>query len=271
MVDLNLGWAFPGWTPEERRRVRVACFERTAEGFAEIAHLGAERMQDLEARVEVQGFEHAEAARAASSRGGCVILTAHFGAWELLIATCTRFGLPVTLVHRPNRNPLLDAEIGRWRALAGVELLNRGSAARGALRALRRGGFLAMPLDQDTPREEGVFVPFFGRPACTRDAPARIANRLDVPVLPVFLYRTGPGRHIMRFEPPIELVPDGDDKDAAALENTRRMTAVIEAAIRRAPEQWIWFHRRWKTAPAPGGNPYRAARAERRARDRTAA
>jgi len=108
-----------------------------------------------------------------------------------------------------------------------------------------------MTLDQNASRKEGVFVPFFGRPASTRDGPARVALHTGAAVLPVFIERVGAtSHHLVRILPPLELVgSEGRGADAAALENTARMTACIEAAIRRAPDQWIWTHRRWKTQP----------------------
>jgi KDO2-lipid IV(A) lauroyltransferase len=161
-------------------------------------------------------------------------------------------GIPIAVVHRPRGNPRLDALIGRLRAQEGVAMLPRGAAARAALRALRDGKVLAMLFDQNAPRREGVFVPFFGRPACTREAPVRLAMRTGAPVLPVFIERIGESaRHRVRALPPLELVPEdrGGDPAAAVLENAARMTAAIEAAIRRAPDQWIWTHRRWRTRP----------------------
>jgi KDO2-lipid IV(A) lauroyltransferase len=161
-------------------------------------------------------------------------------------------GIPIAVVHRPRDNPLFDELAAGLRAETGAELLARGSAARAALRALRDGKVVAMPLDQNASRREGVFVPFFGRPACTRDGPARIAMKTGAPVVPVFIERIGESmRHRVRVCPPLELVPEGDDPQAALVENVARMTGAIEVAIRRAPDQWIWTHRRWKTRPKP--------------------
>jgi Kdo2-lipid IVA lauroyltransferase/acyltransferase len=110
---------------------------------------------------------------------------------------------------------------------------------------------VAVAYDIDCPREEGVFVPFFGRLACTRDGPVRIAMN-GVPVVPVFLHRLPDGlNHVARVYPALELVPEGSDPEAAIRENARRMTASIEDEIRRAPDHWNWIHKRWKTQP-PG-------------------
>jgi KDO2-lipid IV(A) lauroyltransferase len=156
-------------------------------------------------------------------------------------------------VHRPRDNPRLDDLAARLRAEAGADLLPRGAAARAALRALRDGKVLGLLFDQNASRREGVFVPFFGRPACTREGPVRLAMRTGAPVIPVFIERVGEsGRHRVRVCAPLDLVPEGwgGDAQAAVVENAARMTAAIEAAIRRAPDQWIWTHRRWRTRPA---------------------
>jgi KDO2-lipid IV(A) lauroyltransferase len=180
-----------------------------------------------------------------------LVLTAHFGSFELAIAAMARAGLPISVVHRPLANARLDAQLVGWRRRAGVQVLERGSAARAALRALREGRFLVVPLDQNAHKREGVFVPFFGRPACTRDGPARLALRAGTPVLPVFIFREpGPGiRHVIRTGAALDLPPPG--AGGAAAELTARMTAAIEGAVREAPDHWIWNHRRWRTRP-PG-------------------
>jgi KDO2-lipid IV(A) lauroyltransferase len=148
-----------------------------------------------------------------------------------------------------------------WRERGETIVLPRGSAARATLKALRKHRVVAMPLDQDTPPGEGVFVPFFGRLACTRDAPARIAMRMGVPVVPAFIFRVGEsGRHVVRFQPPLEMVSRESDPDGAVMENVTRMTRAIEAAIRQAPEQWVWNHRRWRTHVDSEARAYRTRR-----------
>jgi len=254
---VNLRIAFPEWSDEKRRDVMVRSFANLGRGLAEFARVGSLSPEALRERVSVEGFEHLEAARKASPTGGVVVLTAHFGAWEILAAAMVARDVPAALVHRPRENPILNALLGQMRGDSGAELLARGNAARAALTGLKNGRVIAMPYDQNCSRREGVFVPFFGRLACTRDGPPRIAMRTGSPVIPVFLYRQPDGiHHVARFSPPIELVPEGDDKAAALLENAARMTRPIEDAIRTAPEQWIWIHRRWRTQPEGERHPY---------------
>jgi KDO2-lipid IV(A) lauroyltransferase len=249
----HLRIAFPDWTERERADVCERAFANLARCFVEFCTLGRLSRQELLALADVEGLEHFETHRRVRPSGGAICLTAHVGSWELLVAVMAAHGIPIAVIQRPRDNPLLDELVAEIRGQNGAEMLPRGSAARAALRGLRDGKVVAMVLDQNAPRREGVFVPFFGRPACTRDGPARLAMRTGAPVFPVFIERIGSSaRHRVRVQPPLELVPEGPDPEAAVLENVTRMSAVVEAAIRRNPDQWIWTHRRWKTRERDG-------------------
>jgi KDO2-lipid IV(A) lauroyltransferase len=264
---VNLRIAFPEWTESRRRRVLTESCANMARSFVELALLSRGDAEELRRLVDIEGLEHLEVARKESETGGVIALTAHFGSWEFLAAAMVARGLPVTLVHRARDNPLIEELVGSLRERGGSELFTRGSAARAALRALRDGKILAMTYDQNCSREEGVFVPFFGRLACTRTGPPRIAMRTGVPVLPVFVERQdGSARHRVRILPALELLPEGEDREAAVRENARRMTQVVEAAIRRVPDHWIWLHRRWRTQPKGEPKPYPARRRRSRRR-----
>jgi Kdo2-lipid IVA lauroyltransferase/acyltransferase len=252
LARAQLREVFPDWSEAERSAVLARVFANLARGFVELATLRRLSREELRGLADVEGLEHYEALRRASPQGGIICLTAHYGSWELLVAVMAAHGIPIAVVHRTRDNPLLDDLLGELRSASGVELLPRGSAARGALRGLREGKVVAMTLDQNASRSEGAFVPFFGRPACTRIGPARLAMRTGAPVVPVFIERIGEtARHRVRIQPPLPLVPEGDDPEGALVENVARMTRAVEDAIRRAPDQWIWTHRRWKTQPSP--------------------
>lgn len=252
----NLRIAFPDWTEARRRGVLERSFANLGRGLAELAFLDRLTPENVGDLVSVEGLEHFDAAREASPDGGVIALTAHFGNFELLAVAMALRGIPITIVYR-ERAPALDATLRSWRELHGTAAIPRGSAARGVLRALRGGRVVAMTLDQDTPQREGVFVPFFSRLACTRDAPARIAMRTGAPVLPVFLFRRGERHaHHMRCAPPLALEPAGSDPEGAVRENVGRMARAIEDAIREAPDQWTWSHRRWRTQPPGEPRPY---------------
>jgi KDO2-lipid IV(A) lauroyltransferase len=117
------------------------------------------------------------------------------------------------------------------------------------LAALARGAMVGILLDQNASRREGIFVPFFGRPASTSRAMALLAVRTGAPVLPIFARRQPDGRHRVIIRPPLA-PPTANDREAAIVDLTARCAAVIEAAIREAPEQWLWMHGRWRTQAA---------------------
>ena len=193
-------------------------------------------------RVRVQGREHLQAAAA---RGrGVLVLTAHYGNWELLAAAHALSGLPLSIVTRPLDHPALDDLAGRFRRRSGAELIVKRQAVREVLSALRRQRMVGILLDQNATRAEGVFVPFFGAPASTSKGLALLALRTGAPVVPVFLRREPDGGHCMDVGPPVPPPPDG-----LVTTYTATFNPVIEAAIRRAPEQWLWIHDRWRTRP----------------------
>jgi KDO2-lipid IV(A) lauroyltransferase len=193
-------------------------------------------------RVDVEGGEHLKAA-AAQGRG-ILLLTAHYGNWELLAAAHTLTGLPLSIVMRPLDHPLLDDLAARFRRRSGAELIVKHRAVREVVEALRRQRMVGVLLDQNATRSEGVFVPFFGVPASTSKGLAIIALRTGAPVVPVFLRREPDGRHRLEIGPPVAAPPD---RDVAAY--TAMFNRLIEAAIRQAPEQWFWLHARWRTQP----------------------
>jgi len=253
---INLRIAFPEWREVERRRVLLRAFENMGRSLAEFAWIGRWSEAELRGRVGIRGREHLDAALAASGGRGIVVLTGHFGSFELLAAAMVAHGFPVAVVHRSRENPLLDELLSQRRMAGGAKLFARGNAARGVLRALREGRFLALPYDQNCRRREGVFVPFFGRLACARAAPPRIAMKSGAPVLPVFLHRQAdPLQHEAVVRPAVEMVSTGD-LAADLRENARRMTEALESEIRAAPEQWVWVHRRWRTQPPGEPRPY---------------
>lgn len=247
----NLNIAFPEKTVTEHRRIlRASCrnLGRVAAEFCHLQRLDVAGLSQLVSFADRAAWEHA--IERAGQRGA-VILTAHFGNWELLAYAHGLLGHPVTLVHRAMRNAIFDQAITAVRSTAGTRAIKKRAAAKEALRTLKQRGMLAIPADQNQIFSYGVFVDFFGLPACTTPGPARLAMLTGAPLYPVFLVREGESkRHRIEVLPEVEMVTIGD-READIQVNTQRCTAIIEGMIRRYPEQWIWFHKRWKTRP-PG-------------------
>ncbi|MGE5177169.1 MAG: lysophospholipid acyltransferase family protein [Hyphomicrobiales bacterium] len=231
-----------GGTPESLAK---RAFEQLGRSFLEFLALPAQSRDSVLARITWEGFDPIfERGREGK---GAVMLTGHFGNWELFGAA---FGMKtgrLKYLLPPQTNAGADAYLNEVRRRLGVEPLTIGYGMRAGLRALREGAFLGMLPDQDA-RRAGIHVPFFGRPASTHTGPARLAIRAGCPIAVALMERTGPGRFHARMR--CVLVPDPSAPEEAEVERlTRLLTAAIEEGIRERPDHWYWIHRRWKTPP----------------------
>ncbi len=253
----HMGLAFPELDLATRRRLVRATFRHAGQAFAELS-----LFETILRRPDYIRLEGVEALDTALARGrGAIAVTGHVGNWELLAAWAAAIGYPITVVVRRVNDLRFHSLIVRFRAAAGVEVLVRDDprfvAAVGD--ALRRNRVVAMLIDQDT-RGAGVFVPFFGRPAHTPPGAALLALRARVPVVTAFIERRPEGGHLVRVSPiPAEL-PRGRE---GVRELTARLTAAIEAQIRRSPAEWVWWHERWRKQPSAAAMRRPAATAER--------
>jgi KDO2-lipid IV(A) lauroyltransferase len=243
-IRLSLGHDM---TPREIARLGRRSFQHLGMNLIEACRYFLRPIEVMLSQVHVEGVEHL---RDAAAHGrGILVLTAHYGNWELLAAAHGLTGLPLSIVIRPLDHPVLDELAARFRRRSGAELIVKRQAVREVLKALRRGRMVGILLDQNATRAEGVFVPFFGVAASTSKGLAVLALRTDAPVVPVFLRRTPDGGHSMDVGPPLVPPTDGD-----VLAYTATFNRVIETAIRRAPEQWLWMHARWRTRPREAGS-----------------
>jgi KDO2-lipid IV(A) lauroyltransferase len=237
----HLRLAFPELTEGARKRIGRASFRHHGITLGECLYLFHALPAHVERVVEARGWENVEAARAAGRP--ILFVTGHCGNWELLAAFINVHGVGMSVVARSLDEPAQQRLLAGLRERFGTTTIERGAegAARRLLGALRAGRALGMLIDQDT-RVDGVWVPFFGRPAFTPVGAAKIALRQNTAVLPIFIERRKDGSHLATFHPPLELTEDPTEATAA-------MTATIEAQIRRVPEQWVWMHRRWRRQP----------------------
>jgi len=244
----NLRLAFPNRTEEERHRLARGSFQHLGLLFVELCGLLTRPLDRFLERVSVEGLEHLKAVM--TKHGRALVLSAHLGNWELLAAASRLSDYALAVIVRPLDVGWLNALAEQLRCKAGVQLIDKRGAARPVLAALAQGRMVAILLDQNTARREGVFVPFFGQPASTSRAMAVLALRTGTPVVPIFARREPGARHRVVIHPPLE--PSANFGSGAVVELTARCTAVIEAAIRETPEQWLWIHSRWRTRPPEG-------------------
>jgi KDO2-lipid IV(A) lauroyltransferase len=243
----NLRIALPELADKQREQILRGSFENLGRLLVEFTHFPELNKNNICRVVVHDGLEnYLEAVR----RGrGVIFMTAHFGAWELSSFAHALYGYPLKFVVRPIDNGRVEDLISHYRTLSGNAPIQRRSAARDIVRALRRNESVGILFDQNTTRSEGVFAEFFGLPAATTPSIALLALRTGAAVVPGFLIWDGKiGRHRLRLDPPVELTNTGDlDRDV--LENTRRFNKILEEYIREYPDQWLWIHRRWKTRP----------------------
>jgi KDO2-lipid IV(A) lauroyltransferase len=245
----NLALAFPDKSLGERRRILRASYVNLGLSAAEYIRLGGFFYRRLKRRVKYSRFEYWAKMNRRYPGKGVVILTAHFGNFELLPAAHTLYGYPITLVHHTQRFLAGDALMTYVRQRAGIKVIRKHTAARAVLKSLKEGDLVGIPFDQNAKRSEAVFVPFFGEPAATSSGLARLVAIAEVPVVPVFLLRQRNWRH-HRIEILDEIpIQRSNDARADIEENTRRFTSAIEDFVRRHPTQFLWTHRRYRTRP----------------------
>lgn len=241
----NLRHAFPELTETERRRIAKGAYVNMA--YAVMEGLSSPRLSEDELAVAVVTDDWGKVQAAIDARKGILVASAHFGGWELLGEVLARRGVKLHAVVRSLRG-LVNAELIESRRRSGMQLISPRGAVLASVRALRQGAMVAMLIDQVLPADRGVFVPFFGRAACTTPALSMAAISSASPVFVLMSVREGD--HLRLFvEGPIP-VPNTGDRKRDILEHTAALTQAIERFIRRYPDQWLWLHRRWKVQPA---------------------
>ncbi|HEU4556273.1 MAG TPA: lysophospholipid acyltransferase family protein [Longimicrobium sp.] len=246
VVEENLRAAFPEQSADWIKRTTLATYEHLGRESAAILRLSKLDRQAIVHRTVPVGWD--ELNEALEEKKGVLLVTGHYGNWEIAAATVASRGIPIAAIVRRQGNRLVDARLDQLRRNLGVETITQREAPSRVPRLLRKNGVIGIVGDQDA-RKAGVFVPFFGRPASTHRGPALFALKLGAPVFACVARRL-PGAGV-RYEVSGQRVPvvrTGDvEADVRAL--TAELAARLEGEIRKAPEQYFWFHRRWKTKP----------------------
>jgi len=249
----NLEIAFPEMDPNERKRLLRASIEslgRTTVEFARSRPSSAETLRS-KIRFDFDGKEFQAYKEAKATGRGVLMSTAHIGNWELLLSGFALQCEPIFFTARKLDNPLIDKMFADIRAKYGNRQFYKSDSAKEVLKALLSGESVGVLPDVNVLENEGVFVPFFGVPACTTSGVARLAIHTNALIIPTFaIWDESESRYVVYNGHPIEPSNSGD-RDADVLETTAAFTTEIEKIIRRFPEQWLWIHRRWKTRP-PG-------------------
>lgn len=237
----NMAAALPHTTEAEREAYIKAMWENLGRTFAEYAHMDKFSSVGPDANIELIGVENARNA-IAKGRGG-LFVSGHCGNWELMPRCIKDIGQKGTLVYRPPNNPYVDAWIAGQRRHGLPTLAAKGGeGARAIIQTLKDGAFLAMLVDQKM--NNGISVPFFGRPAMTPIGAPSLSLRHKAPIVPAWCERQPNQRFKVTIYPEIEQ-PNTGDRERDTYELALRLNQFLEARIRENPMNWLWLHSRW--------------------------
>ena len=250
VAAVNLRLCFPDWTPAARQKLLRQHYEAMGMAIAELAFAwfpSASSQEALLPRARVEGLEHLDAARAAGQ--GVLLLTAHFTTLELNAWVLNQHR-KFSALYRPPNHPVFARVMTERRAVQ-MERIVPLEDTRGLFKALRQGHQVWYAPDQGRKIKESALVPFFGEPARTNTATGRIAQLGRAQVIPFFARRTPKNGYKITIQPPLENFPTEDP-----LADTARVNQLIEQAIRAAPEQYFWLHKRFKKRGEALPDPY---------------
>lgn len=237
----NMAIAFPDWDLSTRKRVLSKTYEHFV--WILVEYLAGQNAPSsvLDWFVGTNGREWLD--RAMEEKTGAVLLFGHFGNWELLAGWLSFSGYPLDAMVREHDDPDLRELVNAYRKNMGMGSIPKDSM-REPVKRLKRGRFVGVAGDQNWGRM-GIDAPFFGHNCSTAPGPAAYALLSGAPLIPIAAYRLGPFRYRFEAQEPIR-VPDGGSKDAKIRQMTLEANRALEKMIRRAPEQWLWMHRRWR-------------------------
>lgn len=245
VIRFNLELAFPEKTDDERGAIALGVARHFARSTLDAIRIQRLLPDELMSTVTVEGWPHVEAALA---RGrGAFFLTAHIGSWEVA-ALGTGLLLPdpgLAVINRPLDNPFLEKELARLRTLYGNHVFGKRNILREMIGHLKANGGIGILIDQRVLEQEGILVPFFGHPAWTHPILAKISRKTNAAVVPTVALREEPGRYTLRFDEAlfVDELPAAEREDVPL---TARYLSSLEGAIRERPDQWLWYHDRWK-------------------------
>lgn len=229
--------------PEAEQIIR-SLFVKLGQTFLEVMYLPTLDPVKTRQYIEIENRHYLDEALAQGK--GVAVLSAHLGNWEWLGAGLSMYGFPVASIVKRQPNDQHTRIINEFRELAGIEIFSRGTTELvAAAKALKNGRVLGFFSDQDAGKS-GVFIEFFGKMASTPVGLAVFARRLAVPVVPAFIVRRAEGGHRIIVKPPLSFSVSGDDA-ADDYNFTLQATRIIEETIRRYPDEWLWFQKRWNT------------------------
>ena len=244
---LNLRAAFDGQlAPSQSRRIIRGCYRQLGAGLLELLRLPVVDRAYVDRYIVIEGLERFEAARA--SGRPVILLTGHYGNWELSSIVTGLNGYPIVALARAQEKfPRLYRLLVSYRESKGCTIIHKGGAMKRLIAALEAGRLVGIVGDQAS--RQGLFVEFFGRPALFATGPFELAYRNQASILPAFIHRVRGPFHRIVVESPIELSRQ-TPKDDAIRQGIEAFAEALARHIAEDPRQWLWMHKRWKYTPA---------------------
>ena len=257
IARINLRIAFPEMENAEANRIVRACYRHMGTSAAEFVHLKKMDAAYVREHFRIEGAGHVRESLEGRNRPA-MAMTGHFGNWELLSHAYGLTIAPAGFIVRPLKSGILDRIVTERRECVGNIVIRKADSAKEVMKVLRKRILVGILIDQNVSRQKGILVDFFTRKAYTTFGIARFALAMNAAIHPAFIFRD-PARkfhHVLRFGPPIGMDP-GAPREEEVARVTRRCNEELEKVIREAPDQWMWFHRRWKTRPVGEPEIYR--------------
>jgi len=251
MTNLNI--AFPELSEAERKRLAKGSFRNLGRVLGDLSHFGHATAENIRELVEfpIDPGVHEEIRKLRAEGRGVVLVSPHLGNWEVLVLGWAVFESPLCYLARPLDNPLVEQMTVDLRSRLGNRPINKTHSFMTAARVLRREGQLGILADVNAHPKEGVFVPFFGLPACTPSGAALLAMRTNAGILVMCGAWEEKKKHYVAVHGRMVYPSKTGDRQRDIVETTAAFTAEVEKLVRQFPDQWMWIHKRWKTRP-PG-------------------
>ena len=244
----NLRAAFgAAYSPQEYRRILRGMFRHFGITLMEVARIPRIDRAYVDRWVEIAPGSRERLEQALAPGRGAIFLTGHFGNWELISITGALLGYPTLVLAREQGWPRLNALLTRYRESKGCRVVTKGFPIRELIRGLEQGRIVGILSDQDGGRN-GVLAPFFGRLASTAPGAIALSVSTGAPILPVFITRVRGSAHRLLVEEPLQ-IPSAGPLEERIRQGTAIYLERLERAVRSRPDQWLWFHRRWKSSP----------------------
>jgi KDO2-lipid IV(A) lauroyltransferase len=250
IVEKNLTIAFPDETKERISELKEAIYSHFSAILVEIIYMFIKKKPGKILKpVEITDFHYLE--EALKKQKGVILFSAHFGNWELIPYILNRkLNKKINSIARQMDNPLVEKKVKQFREYMGSAVIYKKNAVRTMLNRLKNNGIVYLLIDQHAIRREAVYVDFFGRTVRALPSVSQLHIRKDIPVVPVFLHYEE-DKIVLEVLEEINMSGSGD-RAADIRRLTQLCTSIIEEKVRQYPEQWFWFHNRWKTDPAAG-------------------